>query len=54
MVKIITITESGCIAEALDGYSVNVRDCNRQPGQYIDALVDQKAKERIATMNPIS
>ena len=30
MVKIITITESGCIAEASDGYSVNVRDCNIQ------------------------
>ena len=54
MVKIIAITESGCIAETLDGYSVNVGDCNAQPGQYIDALVDQKVKERAAAMNPTS
>jgi uncharacterized protein YdbL (DUF1318 family) len=52
MVKIIAVTESGCIGETLDGYSVNVGDCNVQPGQYIDALVDQKAKERAAAMNP--
>lgn len=52
MVKIVAITEAGCIAETLDGYSVNVGDCNSQPGQYIDALVDQKVKERAAAMNP--
>lgn len=52
MVKIIAVTESGCIGETLDGYSVNVGDCNAQPGQYIDALVDQKVKDRTAAMNP--
>ena len=52
MVKIIAVTESGCIGETLDGFSVNVGDCNVQPGQYIDALVDQKSKERAAAMNP--
>jgi len=52
MVKIIAVTESGCIGETLDGYSVNVGDCNVQPGQYTDALVDQKVKERAAAMNP--
>ena len=54
MVKIIAITENGCIAETLDGYSVNIGDCKLQPGQYVDALVDQKVKERAALMNPTS
>ena len=52
MVKIIAVTEAGCIGETMDGYSVNVGDCNVRPGQYIDALVDQKVKERDALMNP--
>ena len=54
MVKIIAVTEEGCIAETLDGFSVNIGDCNGEPGQYVDALVDQKAKERAAAMNPTS
>jgi len=54
MVKIIAVTEEGCIGETLDGYSVNVGDCNAQPGQFIEALVDQKTKERAAAMNPTS
>ena len=54
MVKIIAVTEEGCIAETLDGFSVNIGDCSGQPGQYVDALVDQKAKERAAAMNPTS
>jgi len=36
----------------MDGYAVNIGDCNAQPGQYVDALVDQKTKERAALMNP--
>ena len=51
-VKIIAITNDGCIAETMDGFSVNIGDCNGQPGQYVDALVDQKIKERAALMNP--
>ena len=54
MVKIIAVTEEGCIAETLDGFSVNIGDCNGEPGQYVDAPVDQKAKERAAAMNPTS
>ncbi len=52
MVKVVAVTEAGCIAETLDGYSVNVGNCNAQPGQYIDALIDQKVKDRAAAMNP--
>lgn len=52
MVKIIAITESGCIAETLDGFAVNIGECQAQPGAYVDALVDQKVKQRAAAMNP--
>ena len=52
LVKIIAITNDGCIAETMDGFSVNIGDCNGEPGQYVDALVDQKTKERAALMNP--
>ena len=52
LVKIIAITNDGCIAETMDGFSVNIGDCNGQPSQYVNALVDQKTKERAALMNP--
>ena len=52
MVKVIAVTPEGCIAETMDGFSVNIGDCQAQPGQYIDAVVDQKVKERAAAMNP--
>ena len=52
LVKIIAITEAGCIAETLDGFAVNIGDCQAQPGQYIDSPIDQKTKERAALMNP--
>jgi len=51
-VKVIAVTNDGCIAETMDGFSVNIGDCNGQPGQYVNALVDQKIKERAALMNP--
>jgi len=52
LVKIIAVTDDGCVAETMDGYAVNIGDCNAKPGQYVDALVDQKTKERAAAMNP--
>ncbi|MGY5150087.1 MAG: hypothetical protein ACW9W3_08480 [Candidatus Nitrosopumilus sp. bin_68KS] len=52
MVKVIAITENGCIAETMDGFAVNIGDCNAEPGKYVNALVDQKTKERAALMNP--
>ena len=51
-VKIVAVTSQGCIGETLDGYAVNVGNCNAEPGDYISALVDQKLKERAALMNP--
>ena len=44
MVKIVAVTNDGCIAETMDGYAVNIGDCDAKPGQYVDALVDQKNK----------
>lgn len=54
VVKVIAVTNSGCIGETLDGYSVNIGQCDAQPGEYTKALVDQKLKERAALMNPTS
>ena len=54
MVKIIEVTDEGCIGETMDGFSVNIGDCNGEPGQYVNALVDQKVKDRAAAMNPTS
>ena len=51
-VKVIAVTESGCIAETFDGYAVNIGQCNAQPGDFLIAPVDQKLKEREYAMNP--
>jgi flagellar basal body-associated protein FliL len=51
-VKIIAVTENGCIAETLDGFAVNIGTCNAKPGDLIMALIDQKVKERAMAMNP--
>ena len=51
-VKVIAITESGCIAETMDGFAVNIGKCNAQPGDLVMAQVDQKVKQRAKAMNP--
>ena len=51
-VKVIAVTESGCIAETFDGFPVNIGQCNAEPGDIIMAPVDQKVKERALAMNP--
>jgi len=51
-VKIIAITDDGCIAETPDGFAVNIGKCYGDPGDYTLAEVDQKVKERAALMNP--
>ena len=52
MVKIVAVTENGCIGETFDGFSVNIGDCQAQPGDVVNASIDQKTKERAALMNP--
>ncbi|WP_249111037.1 hypothetical protein [Nitrosopumilus sp. K4] len=51
-VRVVAVTESGCIAETMDGHAVNIGDCQAEPDEYIMALVDQKLKERATMMNP--
>lgn len=51
-VKIITVGENGCVGETLDGYPVNIGQCDAQPGEVIFYPVDQKVKERQDLMNP--
>ena len=53
-VQVIAVTESGCIAQTMDGFAVNIGQCSAQEGEYVFALVDQKTKERAAAMNPTS
>ena len=52
MVKVVAITENGCIGETFDGYAVNIGDCGVQSGEVLNVPVDQKTKERAALMNP--
>ena len=51
-VKVIAVTEDGCIAETFDGFAVNIGQCNAKSGEYVNALIDKKVKERAALMNP--
>ena len=51
-VKVIAVTDEGCIAETMDGFAVNIGQCSAEEGDFIVALVDQKTKERAAAMNP--
>jgi len=51
-VKIVAVTEAGCIAETSDGFAINIGTCLDKPGEYVLASVDQKTKERAALMNP--
>ena len=53
-VEVIANTEAGCIAETFDGYAVNIGECNVQQGEYVNAVIDKKLKERAAAMNPTS
>ena len=53
-VKVIAITDQGCIAETFDGFAVNIGDCKVQAGEYVNAIIDKKVKERAAAMNPTS
>jgi hypothetical protein len=51
-VQVIAVTESGCIAETMDGFAVNIGQCSAQEGDYVVASVDQNVKNRAAAMNP--
>ena len=44
MVKVVAITTTGCIGETMDGFAVNIGECQTQSGDYVMAQVDQKTK----------
>ena len=51
-VKVIAVTDEGCIVETMDGYPFNIGSCNAEAGDFISAEVDSKVKERELLMNP--
>ena len=51
-VEVIAVTDDGCIGQTMDGFPVNLGECDAQPGDIILTQVDQKAKERQESMNP--
>ena len=51
MVKIIAVTEDGCIGETFDGFAVNIGSCDVKVGDVINAPVDQKVKEKNKKIN---
>lgn len=53
-VMVIAVTDEGCIAETYDGFAVNIGDCQAGQGEYVNAMIDKKVKERAAAMNPTS
>lgn len=53
MVRVIAVTESGCIVETMDGFAINIGPCNGKPDELITATYDAKIKERAAAMNPV-
>ena len=52
LVKVIAVTDAGCVGETFDGFAVNIGDCKAQSGHYVNALVDAKVKERASAINP--
>jgi hypothetical protein len=53
MVRVVAVTESGCVVETMDGFAINIGPCNGKPGELITATYDAKIKERAAAMNPV-
>lgn len=51
-VKLIAITENGCIVETSDGYAITVDSCVGEVGSTIIVTYDKNIKERAAAMNP--
>ena len=51
-VEIIAVTNGECIGQTMDGFPVNLGECNAEAGDMILAPIDQKVKERQELMNP--
>lgn len=51
-VTVVEVTESGCIAETSDGFSLNIGPCDAQPGDSVIATYDTKVKEILSAVIP--
>lgn len=51
-VTVIANTAEGCIAETMDGFSVNIGSCDAEPNDVISAKYDINVLKREIAMNP--
>jgi len=51
-VRVVAVTKDGCIVETMDGFAVNIGECDSEADEYIVAPIDKKVRERAAMMNP--
>ena len=54
IVKVVAVTENGCVVETFDGYAFTIEKCDAEPGDVFNTPIDQKVKERALLMNPTS
>ena len=54
IVKVVAVTEHGCVVETFDGYAFTIEKCDAEPGDVFNTQIDQKVKERALLMNPTS
>ena len=54
IVKVVAVTENGCVVETFDGYAFTIEKCDAEPGEVFNTPIDQKVKERALLMNPTS
>ncbi|MEM3144230.1 MAG: hypothetical protein QXW91_06380 [Candidatus Nitrosotenuis sp.] len=51
-VKLVAITDNGCVVETADGHAITVPSCVGHPGDMIIVKYDKNIKERALAMNP--
>jgi len=54
IVKVVAVTENGCVVETFDGYAFTIEKCDAESGEVFNTPIDQKVKERALLMNPTS
>jgi len=51
-VKVVSVDESGCVAETSDKYLIKIGTCTAEPGNSIVVTYDEKIKERSRSFLP--
>ncbi|EIJ65454.1 hypothetical protein BD31_I0726 [Candidatus Nitrosopumilus salaria BD31] len=51
-VRVVAVTKDGCVVETMDGFAMNIGECNAEADEYIIAPIDKKVRERAMLMNP--